>query len=36
MNPAANRNLIPYGILSKISCCRVVFYHWFRSRLLTM
>jgi len=28
-NPAANRRLIPYGILLKISYCSVVFYHWF-------
>lgn len=28
-NPAANRRLIPYGILLKISYCSVAFYHWF-------
>ena len=27
-NPAANRNLIPYGMLLKVSYCGVVFYHW--------
>lgn len=27
-NPAANRNLIPYGMLLKLSYCGVVFYHW--------
>lgn len=26
--PAANRNLIPYGMLLKLSYCAVVFYHW--------
>jgi hypothetical protein len=28
-HPAANLNLIPYGILLKVSYCAVVFYHWF-------
>lgn len=28
-NPASNRNLIPYGVLLKISYCGVVFFHWF-------
>lgn len=27
--PLRNRNLIPYGILLKISYCAVVFWHWF-------
>jgi hypothetical protein len=27
-HPARNRNLIPYGILLKVSYCGVVFYHW--------
>jgi len=27
--PVANRSLIPYGILLKVSYCAVVFYHWF-------
>jgi hypothetical protein len=26
--PRANRNLIPYGMLLKLSYCSVVFYHW--------
>ncbi len=26
--PEANRNLIPYGILLKVSYCSVVFWHW--------
>jgi len=26
--PVANRNLIPYGMLLKVSYCGVVFYHW--------
>lgn len=28
-NPRANRNLIPYGILLKVSYCAVVFGNWF-------
>jgi hypothetical protein len=27
-NPVANRNLIPFGMLLKVSYCGVVFYHW--------
>jgi hypothetical protein len=27
-NPSANRNLIPYGMLLKVSYCSVVFFHW--------
>jgi hypothetical protein len=27
-NPVANRNLIPYGIMLKVSYSGVVFYHW--------
>ena len=30
-NPVANRNLIPYGILLKVSYCGTVFYYWFTS-----
>ena len=30
-NPVANRNLIPYGMLLKVSYCAVVFGHWIRS-----
>lgn len=26
--PLANRNLIPFGMLLKVSYCSVVFYHW--------
>jgi hypothetical protein len=26
--PATNRNLIPYGVLLKVSYCGVTFYHW--------
>lgn len=29
MNPIRNRNLIPYGMLLKLSYCGVVFFHWF-------
>jgi len=28
-NPIANKNLIIYGIMLKISYCSVVFYYWF-------
>jgi hypothetical protein len=27
--PVRNRNLIPYGILLKVSYCTVTFWHWF-------
>jgi hypothetical protein len=27
-DPSGNRNLIPYGILLKVSYCGTVFYHW--------
>jgi hypothetical protein len=27
-NPVANRGLIPYGMLLKVSYCAVVFYYW--------
>ncbi|MDF1852939.1 MAG: hypothetical protein P1U85_19025 [Verrucomicrobiales bacterium] len=30
-NPVANRNLIPFGILLKISYCGVVLFHWVSS-----
>lgn len=30
-NPIANRNLILYGILLKVSYCSVVFFYWFTS-----
>lgn len=29
-NPEANRNLIPYGMLLKVSYCGVAFWHWLR------
>jgi hypothetical protein len=29
-NPWANRNLIPYGILLKVSYCGIAFLYWFR------
>ncbi len=28
-NPEANRNLIPYGMLLKVSYCGVAFWYWF-------
>lgn len=30
-DPAGNRNLIPYGMLLKVSYCAVVFAYWFTS-----
>jgi hypothetical protein len=33
VNPARNRNLIPYGILLKVSYCGVVLFHWLTSGL---
>jgi hypothetical protein len=33
LNPRKNRNLIPYGLLLKISYCSVTFYHWFATDL---
>lgn len=30
-NPVRNRNLIPYGILLKVSYCGVVIFHWVAS-----
>ena len=29
VNPVKNRNLIPYGIMLKVSYCSVVIFHWF-------
>jgi hypothetical protein len=29
VRPLANRNLIPYGMLLKVSYCGVIFYYWF-------
>jgi hypothetical protein len=34
--PLRNRNLIPYGILLKISYCSVVFGHWFTTGISDM
>lgn len=34
--PIRNRNLIPYGILLKISYCSVVFWHWFTAGIPDM
>ena len=33
MNPVRNRNLIPYGILLKVSYCGVVSFHWLTAGL---
>jgi hypothetical protein len=35
-NPVANRNLIPYGMLLKVSYCGVIFFHWFASGMPDM
>lgn len=35
-DPQKNRNLIPYGILLKVSFCGVAFYHWFAAGLPNM
>ena len=35
-NPQANRNLIPYGMLLKVSYCSVTGYHWFTAGLPSM
>lgn len=35
-NPAANRNLIPFGMLLKVSFCGVIFYHWIDAGLPDM
>jgi hypothetical protein len=34
--PIENRNLIPYGILLKVSYCGVTFYHWFSAGIPSM
>jgi hypothetical protein len=34
--PLENRNLIPYGILLKVSYCSVVFAHWILGQLSTI
>ncbi|MCP4378278.1 MAG: hypothetical protein GY794_19145 [bacterium] len=34
--PVKNRNLIPYGILFKVSYCGVVMFHWFTAGLPSM
>lgn len=35
-NPLANRNLIPYGMLLKVSYCSVVFFNWFATGIPNM
>jgi hypothetical protein len=35
-NPLVNRNLIPYGMLLKVSYCSVVFFHWFAAGIPNM
>jgi hypothetical protein len=34
--PVANRTLIPYGMLLKVSYCGVAFYHWASAGIPTM
>ena len=36
ISPVANRNLIPYGILLKVSYCAVAFFHWFTAGIPNM
>jgi hypothetical protein len=36
LNPVRNRNLIPYGILLKVSYCGVILYHWWTAGLPDM
>jgi hypothetical protein len=36
VRPLANRNLIPYGILLKVSYCGVVFAYWFAEGIPAM
>jgi hypothetical protein len=35
-NPLAGKNLIPYGVMLKISYCGVVFFHWFTTGVPNM
>jgi len=35
-NPMKNRNLIPYGVLLKVSYCATAGYHWFAQGIPTM
>jgi hypothetical protein len=36
VNPVKNRNLIPYGVLLKVSYCGVVSFHWLTAGLPDM
>jgi hypothetical protein len=36
MHPVKNRNLIPYGILLKVSYCGVVLFHWLSAGIPNM
>jgi len=36
VNPIRNRNLIPYGILLKVSYCGVILFHWIDAGLPMM
>jgi len=35
-NPEGNRNLIPYGILLKVSYCSVICFYWFTTGIPSM
>ena len=35
-NPTQNRNLIPYGIMLKISYCSIAFWYWFTTGIPTI
>ncbi len=35
-NPERNRNLIPYGVLLKVSYCSTVFYYWLTESISDM
>jgi hypothetical protein len=36
MNPSLNKNLIPYGMLLKVSYCSIVFFYWFTTGIPNM
>ena len=36
LNPAANRNLIPYGVLLKVAYCTIVFRFWIQEGIPDM
>lgn len=36
VNPGANRNLIPFGVMLKVSYCGVAFWYWFAGGIPNM